>query len=427
MLSLSRLATVLAAMAALAWFLPDLYRRATQPERVRISAYYSAETGQFQIRTDAFDKTSFHDEEGNALTAEAHRRRLPFLYFADLIKHGQFPAEVAGRAVTPEAARREMQVVQLNPRDWNAPHLNLNTLFESAPWGARLALPEDMFRVEPAGLTFIRTADGSVNAEKSELFTQAMHEAGVVFPLRGLGGNPSPLKDFDEGYLLVDAAQRVFQLKLAQGRPICRDTGLVVPGAVRAVTVEEHARREFIGAIVTDDSVFLVTYADTLVPLPLDGFTADHSMASLRTDPLNRTAAAADMRDRINNPLRMVVTGVDYQPLRRFDLPLPQDIRAHALRMQSVASVLFPFSIIQAAPEDGRVLLRLVPAANLALAGAGCVAATLILWALRRRAGRRMKPVEAVVTLLGGIPGLIALQLFGPVVTAARPAAHDPN
>lgn len=417
MVSLSRLATVLVTIAALAWFLPDLFRRATQPERVRVSAYYSAPAGQFLTRTDTFDKSEYRDESGRIQTVEQHRRLLPFLYFADLAKHGQFPAEVGGKAVTPEAARRDMQVLQLNPRDWNTAQLNIHTLFESSPWSARLALPEDMFRVEPAGLTFIRTADGTIDTDKSKRFTKAMHEAGVLWPLRGIGGNPSPLKEFDEGYLLVDAASTVFQLKMVHGEPDCRNTRLSIPGHVRAVAVDEHARREFYGAVVTDESVFLVTYADTLLHLPLDGFHADNSMAVLRTDPLNRTIASADMRDRIKNPLRLVAMGTDYQPVRRFDLPLPDGHRSYAVQMQTLASALFPFSIIQSVPEDGRVLLRLAPAASLPLAAAGCALATIILVILRRRSGQRVMPVDVVVTLLTGLPGLIALQVFGPVAT----------
>ncbi|MCR6631890.1 MAG: DUF4857 domain-containing protein [Magnetospirillum sp.] len=368
MVVLSRLATVLAVTAALAWFLPDLYRRATQPERVRVNAYYSASAGQFLIRTDGFDKSTFSDEAGRSYSQEQHRQLLPFLYYSDLAKHGQFPPQVAGIPVTVDAARREMQVLQLNPREWNAPQLNLHTLFRSAPWGSRLALPDDMFRVEPAGLTFIRAADGVIDGDKSNRFTRALDEAGVRWPLKGLGGNPSPLKEFDEGYVLVDAASRVFHLKMVRGQPECRDTGLVVPGNVRAVVVDEHARREILGVAVTDDAVHLVTYANTLVRLPLDGFDADGGMALLRSDPLNRTVATADVRDRLRNPMRLVATGTDYQPGHRFDLPLPQAFRERMALARTVSSALFPFAIIQAVPEDGRVLLRIEPAASLPVA-----------------------------------------------------------
>lgn len=428
MVALSRLATVVAAAAALSWFLPDLYRRATQPERVRVNAYYSAPAGQFLIRTDGFDKSTFSDEAGQPHSQEHHRHALPFLYYNDLAKHGQFPPQVGGVPVTVEAARRDMQVLQLNPRDWNAPRINLHTLFESAPWGSRLALPDDMFRVDPDGLTFIRAADGTVDGEKSARFTRALHDSGVRWPLKGLGGNPSALKEFDEGYLLVDAAARVFQLKMVRGQPVCRDTGLTVPGKVRAVVVDEHVRREILGVVVTDGDVHLVTYGDTLVRLPLDGFDADGSMAVLRSDPLNRTVAVADVRDRLRNPLRLVATTADYQPLRRFDLPLPQAFRDRMAVARLGASALFPFSIIQAAPEDGRVLLRIEPAANVPVAAGGCLAAAVILWLWRRRRGQRVAPVELGVTLLGGLPALVAVLLFGPLAAPYRTSLGDsPN
>lgn len=414
MLPLSRLATICVVTLALAWFLPDLFRRAAAPERVRVSAYYSALSGQFQIRTDGFDKSSFRDEDGNNLSAEDHRRLLPFLYFADLAKHGQFPGEIAGHPVSPEMAKREMQVLQLNPRDWNAPAINLHTLFESSPWGTRLSLPDDMFRVEPSGLSFIRGADGTVLEEKSRRFTQAMTAAGVTWPLAAIGGNPSPLKDFDEGYLLVDATARMFHLKMVRGEPFCRDTGLTVPGNVRSIVVDEHPRREFLGAIVTDASVLLFTYAGTLIRLPLEGFDADGSAALLRSDPLNRTLAATDLRDRLRTPMRLAATGTDYQPLHRYDLMLPAAYRAHAARVQDVASLLFPFSLVQFTPETGRVTLRFTPAANPLLALLGTSMAAVLLWLLRRRHDSRPDLVEMIFTLLTGMPGLVALTLFGP-------------
>lgn len=425
MISLSRLSLMIVGIVALTWLAPNLLLRATQPERVRTTAYYSAVTGQFHIRTDAFDKTQYRDEAGKPQTAEDYRRALPFLYFADLAKHGDFPATVAGHAVTPDLARREMQVQPFDPQRWNAPQINLNTLLESAPWETRLSLPDDMFRVDPAGVTFLRTADGSPDEAKSAQFTDALNKAGVVWPLLALGGNPSPLKEFDEGYLLVDSRSRLFQMKMVQGKPSVRDLGLQASGPVRSVIVSEHARREFIGAVVSDDAIQLVTYRGGLVSLPADGFNAGDHAATLRSDPLNYTVAVTDLRDPYTLPVVSVVTDRSYNRIRRFETARPDDYRARIQNQRQAASLLFPFSLVQFKPGEGRVTLRLKPASSPLLAALGCLGSTLILVVIRRRQ-KRFHPVEAILPLLTGLPGLICVLAFGPLVLHRGPA-HVPT
>ena len=422
-LHVARLAAALVMCAAMSWLIPDAYRRATNPERMWSSAFYSAVIDRFMIRTDTSSASEYSDEDGKTYTLRDFRLLLPFLYFADLEKQKQFPSTVAGTPVTPEAARQAMQSLQLRPRDWNRDQPPLHVLLEASPTGASLGLPPDVFRLEADGITFIRCADGSVNAEKSANFRDAMNAAGVAWPLRGLGGNPTPLKPFDEGYLLVDGKGAVFQLTMVRGEPACRATGLAVEGRVRAVVVDEHPRKEFIGAIVTDAAVYLVMYGNTLTRLPLEGFDASGSLAQVRSDPLHRTVATADVRDRINLPTRYVAVTPAYAPVRRFNLGLPAPMRERLAFLQDMGSALSPFAVRQFAPEEGRILLRVEPAASLPIATLGCVAATLLLLAGRRWQRQRVHPVEMLVTLAFGLPGLVGVALFGPVGVTPPPSS----
>lgn len=425
-LHVARLAAALVMCAAMSWLIPDAYRRGTNPERMWSSAFYSAVIDRFMIRTDTSSTSEYSDETGKAYSLRDFRQLLPFLYFADLEKQKQFPATVAGTPVTADAARQAMQSLQLRPRDWNRDQLPLHVLLESSPTGASLGLPPDVFRLNPDGITFIRCADGSVDAEKSARFRDAMNSAGVLWPLRGLGGNPTPLKPFDEGYLLVDGKGAVFQLTMVRGEPACRPTGLSVAGRVKAVVVDEHPRKEFIGAVVTDAAVFLVMYGDILTRLPLEAFDASGSLAQIRSDPLHRTVSSADVRDRINLPTRYVAVTPTYVPVRRFNLGLPAPLRERLTFLQDMGSALSPFAVRQFAPEEGRILLRIEPAASLPLAALGCVAATLLLLAGRRWQRQRVHPAEMLVTLAFGLPGLVGVALFGPV-GATPPSLSPPS
>lgn len=419
--TLPRLASALAVAIALAWALPDLFQRVTAPERVRVAAFYSAPTDGFVIRTTTADRSHYTDEGGKVLSEPEARRRLPFLYFADLAKHGLFPDRVAGVAVTPEEARRQLQVMQLSSRSWTAPAVPLYILFESAPWGTRLSLPGDMMRASPTGVEFLRAADGAVLAEKSARFTAAATRAGVVWPLAALGGNPSPLKEFDDGLILVDATAHIFQMRMVEGQPAIRATGTTVPGTVRWVAVDEHPRRDILAALVTDDDIWLLGYDDSLVRLPAPGFAAERSLVTLRTDPLHRSVTIADQRDPLAAPSQLVVTDPAYQAMRSFRADWPAGHAKRLRRLDHIASLLSPVAVVQDAPELGRLALRLVPAASPALAAAAGLVACALLWGWRRRFGPRpVMAAELVLTLAGGLPMLLALVALGPLAPARR-------
>ncbi len=416
-LSPARLACAVVTAMSLFWFIPDVYRRATNPERVRATAYYSAVEERFMVRTDTFTGAGYADESGNPLEAPAFKERLPFLYFAELEKQGRFPATVAGVPVTAQDARNALQTVQLSPRMWNLPKMPLNVLLDAAPAGAHLSLPPDIFRITGTGLDFIRCADGSLDTAKTARFAEALRTADVRFPLRGLGSNPNPLKPFDEGCLLVDAEGRVFRLAMHQGEPRCRATGLAIDGEVKAITVEEHPRRAFVGTIVTGDAVHLVTYDDTLVRLPLEGFDAAGSYAVLRSDPLNVTLASADLRDRLTQPTRYIATDAQYNPVHTFDLYFPAEARSRIEAAQVVGSVLSPLALRQFAPEEGRVLFRIEPAASLPLAALGCALSVALLVLMRRRTRTGLHWGETLFVAATGLPGLAGVLVFGPLAT----------
>ena len=85
-----------------------------------------------------------------------------------------------------------------------------------------LKMPDDVFRITSQGIEFIDMASNSVNAEKSLLFTEAMTKKNFRFPAIEIAGNPTVKKEYDEGYLLLDADRRLFHLKQVKGRPYVR-------------------------------------------------------------------------------------------------------------------------------------------------------------------------------------------------------------
>ena len=105
------------------------------------------------------------------------------------------------------------------PSAINAPQTGLYFLMESMSKRVDLKMPEDAFRFTDKGIEFIRMETNRIDGAKSKLFTEMLVQKGFAFPASYASGNPTTRKDYDEGYLVLDANHKLFHLKCTKGRP----------------------------------------------------------------------------------------------------------------------------------------------------------------------------------------------------------------
>ena len=192
------------------------------------------------------------DRFGNSFTEEQFDSILPSFYLRQLVTDERFPDSIKGVAVTPKLLQTESFTFRNTPAMINRTTVGLYPLLESMSGRVDLAMPDDVFRITGSGIEFIDMESNSVNREKSDLFTEAMLRKGFRFPATKISGNPTDRKDYDEGYVLLDADRRMFHLKMVQGRPYVR--AIALPEGVRPehlFITEYHSRRTL--ALLTDD------------------------------------------------------------------------------------------------------------------------------------------------------------------------------
>ena len=410
MLRLSRLVLLLLVTLVLAAFVPGLYRKGFERRRDRLFILYSAPAGRFFYRkTDRFNRVTYHDEAGNTYERTAYEKQLPFFYYRDLAKWGELPEVVCDLPVTVEEIRYETQVLRINPDDLHTPQIQLWPLFESESPFARLEYPDRMFRITER-MEFLDAAANEVLEEPSRAFTDALRGKGFLFPARLIAGNPTDRKPFDEGYFVVDAAGRLFHLKMVKGRPWVEDTGIAPPSGIRFIQVREHPRREFYGWMLTGDGkVHLITYRNyALKTLPIDGYDPDRMRLQMLTDPLHRTLTYYDPDEDV---IHARVTDLTYRKVHGADFTVGSGGGGLA---DTAAEVLFPFRIETSSRKTDYVLLDLRPGGLPALGGVALSLAAL--WWIRRR--RRTPPssgiADWIVTALAGPFGLAAVLAVGP-------------
>ena len=420
----TRFASVCLCVVALIWFVPYIYAKAGRGERFQQSGLFSPIQKQFIIWESGPDSVSYKSEAGLEYPLRKAHSLLPFMFAGNVNKWGGFPLTIDGRTFSYDEAQLARRSSRISGFTVNAPLPVLHVLLESDPEGAHLDLPPDVLAVLDGGLRFINAADGAVNEEKSKIFNKAAKDAGVVFPLTSFASNPSPLKEFDEGAFLIDGAGKLFQLKMVKGAPLCRDTGLIVPGTPRYLEVAEHTAREYYGLVATQDALYLNMYGDKLQKLPLPSYNADVNSVSLAVDPLYRSITVQNVVERPAAPARFLATDVSYNTVHTFERPMPEEIVTRQRLLDMGLSLLTPWRLQQYEGGTGKLGFYLSPTPSMVCLFGGILLALLGRWISQRRAGRAIHPAEVMLIAFTGLPGLAALIFFGPLCDARRPVSQ---
>jgi len=409
MLRLSRLALILLSVAVMAFFLPGIYWKAFDKKVDMPFILYSAITGEFMFRSsDDYGQTAFRDESGNEYSRIEFEKRLPFFYYRDLQKWGELPEEVGGMEVDVEMIRDNMQAVRIDPDYLHRPQIDLYPLFESESMFSGLEYPAEMFRIGER-MEFIDAASNRINEKLSAAFTAKIEEEGFRFPAASIYGNPTTRKSFDEGYFVEDASGRLFHVKMIQGEPFCRDTGIAPETGIRYAAIREHARREFYGILITGDGgIHLISYDDYgLIRLPAEHYDPDTMSFQLLTDPINRSMIYKDSTE--GDRVYCVLTDRDYQTVKTYEFPLDRN-RVPTAKIMS--QLLFPFAIENASSRSDYV--RFDVAFNGLGALAGILASLAALVVIRKVQKVRIRGcwIDLIAVALTGLYGLLAASLI---------------
>ena len=299
-------------------------------------------------------------------------------------------------------------MVELNPREISGrlPVDEVYPLIESEPETARLVFPEDRFRFGEE-MEFINADYNRLDLEQTRIFTQALKNAGFIFPARLAAGKGTILKPFDEGYFVKDAQNAVFHIKRVKGEPQVARTPLDPNLEIRTIKVSENQSRKFYGLVLTgDDRLFLLSYDDyRLIYLPLAGYDPETMDFKLIVNPLYRTAVYSD--DKV---IRAVLMDEKYQYLDRNDHVMPG---AEPAPIQRFIRWATPFKIGLENPNSGYLTLDLKWHGWGSLAVSGLALVLFLILASRQKLGLRARLLDGALVLLTGVYGLVAV-LFLP-------------
>ena len=246
------------ALVVLAWLLPSVYELVSPRTDKTPFVVYSCLDSTF-IRFDMRDKQvhyiDFRGQEFSKIEADS---LLPLFSFRQLVAEGRLPDSLYGVALTPKLIQQNAIHFKTSPKQLNKPAAGLYTMLESASGRVDLQLPPDVFRLTEDGLEFIDCETNRVNKAKSLSFSRELTKHGFTFPVRLIWGNGSTRKDYDNGFLLTDSENKLFQLKMVKGTPWVREIRndkFEINQYIQLFTIEP-ANRQLIGFVVSDDYQF---------------------------------------------------------------------------------------------------------------------------------------------------------------------------
>lgn len=273
----------------LAWFLPLLYHMVSDQSARNVFTYYSSVENAFCTMDYNDGGQGFFGRNlktGKEYSESEFDSILPLFYAKQLFKDNRFPDSINGQAVTVQDISRGTFFLKYNPVEISTPAIPIYTLFESFSGRVKLEMPGDVFRIKNK-IEFINPETNEINIKKSQLFMQAFEGVGFAFPAKKLFGNPTLRKLYDEGYFVLDAKDRIFHLKMVNGKPFVKNINIPADIQPLHITVREPQDKSHYGFLFDKkDRVYLITtnnYELQLIKTPV--FNAEKDRLIVMANP----------------------------------------------------------------------------------------------------------------------------------------------
>ena len=253
---------IVLAMMMVAWLLPALYELVFPRTDKTPFVVYSCLDSTF-IKMEVRDKqVHYIDFRGREFTKSEADSLLPLFAFRQLVAEERLPDSLFGVALTPKLIQQNSFHFKTSPKQLNKPAVGLYTLLESASGRVDLVLPPDVFRLTDEGLEFVDCETNTVNRAKSLSFSRELTKHGFVFPVQLIWGNSTTRKSYDNGFLLTDSNDRLFQLKMVKGTPWVREIMTTNTCSWKQLFTLEPDNRALIGLAVSQDNRLFAVRSD---------------------------------------------------------------------------------------------------------------------------------------------------------------------
>lgn len=266
----------------LALFLPKFIDSIFAKSDVKVNLYYSEILDKFIIQSGQ----NYQILGDKNITKDEFIANLPFKFYSYLLAKGIFP-ECFSEFANEDKIRANSLNFMIKPDIYNQKPLEIWTIFESNPPYLKLSFNDYALRAKKDSLEFVNLFSLKIEKELSAIYTNALKNSGFSFPIKHFFTNPTTKKPFDEGAFIVDSLNQIYHLKMIDGKPSVKKTD-IKDGDL--VIVSENTKKEFYAAILSKNSVKLISYDDyKLIELPSGDYDPSTDKFALYITPISKS------------------------------------------------------------------------------------------------------------------------------------------
>lgn len=250
---------ILSLAGLLLWVAPWLYNLITLKSYSTPFTLYSCTLHDF-ASLDRSDGRGFQfvDTQGNVHGDEAQ----PMFYASVLASRGALPDSLEGRKVTLEEIEHNSVIATSDPKDLNRTLPPVYLLLESVPERLELKDPEDAMVSRKGSIDVVKMGTNKIREYKTRLLNKTLQEQGFAYPARFFAGKPSHRKAYDEGYLVLDAQDKLFQFKQVNDTVTVRHFPQADGLGLKFVMITEFDNHATLGYLVSRDNVLYILRPD---------------------------------------------------------------------------------------------------------------------------------------------------------------------
>ncbi|MFV0591036.1 MAG: DUF4857 domain-containing protein [Draconibacterium sp.] len=392
---------IILATAILLWISPWAVKLGTNEASGYPFTYYSCIIKQFVQTNHEERELKYVDLDGNEYTRGEYDSITPMFNYRQLMQDGRLPDSIHGVEISLRILSSNQFYFRSNPVNFNNRGINLYPMYESMSGRVSLESPDDMFSVG-GSVRFYDAESNQFKAEKSETFQTAMEKKGFQFPVKWIAGNPSARKPYDEGWFMLDANGQLFHVKMVNGKPFVKNTGVGEKLDIVWMQTLETSNRRFYGFVFDSqkDVYFLSDVSYELVKLPIEAFdpAVDQMLIMANLFYWNVAVTRDHQRE---------YTVLDNNTMERVDEH--KEIRELS-RWEKIQPWFFPFYIEIKSYDSGFVYPRILGWSVKALLLNLLFAVGFL--AFFRQDKMSVKALKFAFILTTGFCGFLALQLF---------------
>jgi len=403
---IARYLLILSLIISFALVLPEFYSKLFYKSIPKSYVYYSSISKEFLTTQFGNGQVIRKDSKGNVVAREEFERLTPFFNYKQLMYRKEMPDTIQGVPIDIQDLRLNGIYFSIRSSDIFSYHFPIAPLLESKPGRPDLKMPVEFFRIDDE-FQFIHSATNSVLPELSKLFNDELVKKGFHFPARGIFGNPTTRKPFDEGYFIIDNEGYLFHLKRVKNKPYVSKVTLPSDIKVQYVYMRENNLKEFYALMVSEDNrLFLITYDNyKIIELPSEGYDRTNFRLTFKGNLLYREVSFTNQ-----NSIKTIVTDRNYKVIDTYYDKWESNEES---TVGIISKSIFPFSISFEDRNNSFIDFYFETSGfNYLFGNIIALLLGLVLFSTKFKRKTSTKIIDLIIILATGVYGLVAVLLI---------------